>query len=746
MVLYGGVSLCIYMHGTTKEINRLVSASAALASGEASTNASEEVYRELLGWLARRDGVRTDVSVDVIAGTSAGGINGVYLAKALARNLDQDNLRDLWLERGDLNVLLWGPSILKWRARIPGALARLLAKPALDGTKMARWLYRALEEMDDNGPRSPLTTLMPLGASMDLMVTMTDFYGYDRQVAIRSPKIVHDEQHRHVLRFSQGENANRYDRTDNLALAFAARATSCFPGAFEPVSPRSLCEWVKEPGPISDDFFRLYQLSGAKPQDTHFVDGGVLDNRPFVPAIDALRRKPAHSEIERWVLYLDPDPPDPAKPSEHRTGLPRPLETILGTTVGLPRKQPILDSLMELETMNERVRQVRDVIEESFPSTRGQVESLAPDTLGGSLETGDFLDRDRALAARARDELGVGYVTYLRARVAGLIDSVADATCTLCRYPPESNHAMLTRLIWRAWAEDRGLFHEALDSPDAQAELLDPLDINFAQRRVRFTLAGVNWLYEAPGDRRESSVSDDRAWPGQEQREELDRGKQQLWDALRDLQGLLMDAFRRHADTAQSCFPEAELTSYLDVQGLDAEEWLKEHAGALDRLVAALREELSPRLGELVAAIYQAVLELGDRRDLRVRYLGFALFDAHLYPIEYAAGVGERDRIDVMRLSPRECELLCWPDPKVKGRELAHFGAFTDREWRENDYLAGRLDGAERMISLLVGEEDDAARRHWSGRAFRAILNEERAALRSSQKLIACLDAQAARL
>jgi patatin-related protein len=724
LILYGGVSLCIYMHGTTKEIDRLVSGSAALAAGEAATTESDRVYRELLEWLAQRDGVRTDISVDVIAGTSAGGINGVYLAKALARNLSQDNLRDLWLDHADLNVLLWGPSFLKWRARIPAVLMRLPAKPALDGTSMAKWLYQALEAMDDNGPRSRLTTLMPLEASMDLMVTMTDFYGYDRQVAIRSPKIVHDEQHRHVLRFSQGENANRYDRTDNLALAFAARATSCFPGAFEPVSPRSLCEWVKEPGPISDEFFRLYQLSGAEPQDTRFVDGGVLDNRPFVPAIDALRRKPAHSEIERWVLYLDPDP---AVPGKRRTGLPRPLETILGAIAGLPRKQPILDSLIEIESMNERVREVRDVIEVSFPRVRELVERLAPYALDTALEPAAFDDKDRLIVAQARDELGIGYLTYLRARVAGLIDSLADATCTLCRYPPESNQAMLTRGIWRAWAEGRGLFSQALATPGAQAELLDPLDVNYALRRVRFTLAGVNWLYEPPGDVRDSSASAARAWPGPEQRAELDHGKRQLWAAVRDLQGLLMDAFGRHGDMVRACFPEAELARHLAQHGLDAGPWLATHEGTVEQLVAALRENLWPRVGELVAAIYQAVLELGDHRDLLVRYVGFPLFDAHLYPIEYSAGVGERDRVDVMRLSPRECNLLSWPDPKVKGRQLAHFGAFTDREWRENDYLAGRLDGAERMISLLVGEE-------------------ERASLRSSAKLIGDLEAQAARL
>ena len=46
---------------------------------------------------------------DVIAGTSAGGINGIYLAKAIAGNRSQDSLRDLWFNRGDMNELVIGP-------------------------------------------------------------------------------------------------------------------------------------------------------------------------------------------------------------------------------------------------------------------------------------------------------------------------------------------------------------------------------------------------------------------------------------------------------------------------------------------------------------------------------------------------------------------------------------------------------------------------------------------------------------
>ena len=114
LVCYGGSSLAIYMHGMTKELHRLVRASSLLdapASGAESPSVSEGVYRAAPHELAERDaeGVRTRVVVDVVAGTSAGGINGVCLAKALAHDLSLDGFRDLWFERGDIDGLLAAP-------------------------------------------------------------------------------------------------------------------------------------------------------------------------------------------------------------------------------------------------------------------------------------------------------------------------------------------------------------------------------------------------------------------------------------------------------------------------------------------------------------------------------------------------------------------------------------------------------------------------------------------------------------
>jgi len=68
LVLYGGVSLCIYIYGVVYEFLRL-------ARGEGP-------YREL----AEKTQVKP--IIDVISGTSAGGINGLFLAKALATGAD----------------------------------------------------------------------------------------------------------------------------------------------------------------------------------------------------------------------------------------------------------------------------------------------------------------------------------------------------------------------------------------------------------------------------------------------------------------------------------------------------------------------------------------------------------------------------------------------------------------------------------------------------------------------------------
>jgi patatin-related protein len=189
VVCYGGSSLAIYMHGVTKELHRLVKGSSLLDAGlePAADAASETVYRDLLRALADEQQLQTRVVVDVVAGTSAGGINGVFLAKALSHNLSQDALRDVWFDRGDMRELLRGPKWLSYYLRFLMLVPSAVKKSPLRGNEMAQWLFEALQRMDAGGSQPPeLPSLVPDDGRLDLFVTMTDFYGADRQIPARS--------------------------------------------------------------------------------------------------------------------------------------------------------------------------------------------------------------------------------------------------------------------------------------------------------------------------------------------------------------------------------------------------------------------------------------------------------------------------------------------------------------------------------------------------------------------------------
>lgn len=733
LVLYGGVSLAIYMHGTTRELHRLVRAS-ALADGEEPPTPSERVYRELLAARAQERGVRTRVVCDVIAGTSAGGINGVYLAKALAHDRPQDALRDLWFERGDLGGLVRGPRRIPLPLRLSWVLPTLWRRPLLDGDRMGGWLYEALEAMDAGGGDG---SLMPPGHELELFVTMTDFHGYRRQVPTQDPAVVTEARHRHVMRYRYGRDRDDFTAStlDNAALAFGARATSCFPGVFPPVSLSSFESCLSRTAGVDVDlgglrgrFFPHYGLAGAPAEDAWFVDGGVLDNRPFGHVIDAVRRRPAQTEVDRRVLYVDPDPapeePDQDGPAR---GAPNPVATVLASLVGLPRNEPLLDELLRVEAHNDRVRQVRSVIETQWDRVTDLVDAtLEGQDLAALPPSPDDARLGRwrsAVHERAVEDAGLAYATYVRTKVGDVVGTWARTVCRLCGYPPEVPQAAVIRSILWAWADRAGLFQrEQVRPSDDQVAFLRDLDLGYGIRRLRFVIAALSWWYEPT---REEFPLPTRA--------QLDAGKARLARAVAELEAA--EAGRGLSD--ELC---ARITACLGAERLEGlvrgraspGAFLDHHTEELNGLVTAVREHLRERLVAFTPDVYRDMHALTAdwhpeaRRRLLVRYLGFPIWDALLFPLQALTDAGERDHVEIVRVSPREATLLGRPDPaKLEGVRMHHFGAFLSRRGRENDYLWGRLDAAERLVTLLLGRADPA----WCRRAFEAILAEESSAL-----------------
>src|SRR5919112_6504955 len=87
--------------------------------------------------------------------------------------------------------------------------------------------------------------LLPNYHPLDLFVTVTDFYGYAELLRLNSPAEVIEQEHRLILSFRK---AGPGPLADPAELAFAARATASFPGAFPPFQVAELDKVLAERG------------------------------------------------------------------------------------------------------------------------------------------------------------------------------------------------------------------------------------------------------------------------------------------------------------------------------------------------------------------------------------------------------------------------------------------------------------------------------------------------------------------
>jgi hypothetical protein len=156
-----------------------------------------------------------------------------------------------------------------------------------------------------------------------------------------------------------------------------------------------------------------------------------------------------------------------------------------------------------------------------------------------------------------------------------------------------------------------------------------------------------------------------------------------------------------------------------------------EAMGALAALLGLKRidDEADAALTGVLAAFPKA-----DRRSLILAYLGFPFYDIATLPLLQGEGLDEFDPVKVDRISPDDCSAIRagGAAATLKGIQFNSFGAFFSRAYRENDYLWGRLHGAERLIdivaSTLTAEQQLAPETvaELKRDAFRAILLEER--------------------
>ena len=757
LVCNGGISLAVYMHGITKEIWQLLRASRAHSGGEAPAGGTADHYRRLLARIEAHSGTRLRVLCDILTGASAGGINAIFLARAIVEGRSLDPLTKLWLEKADVEELLdedarpgrfgklWAVPIAWQALRQRGVVERMVSPeaqaeveaklshfvrarwfaPPFGGAQFCHTVFDAAEAMGPDGDGAPL---LPREHPLDLGVTCTDFWGHRQRLRLHSPTEVSETEHRLTIDFSTRRSGPGV-LAELPELVFAARATASFPGAFPPFMVGELDGVLAERGIDwggRDAFLArvlpVHHRAGMA-EEAVLIDGSVLANSPFAQAMEALRNRPSRREVDRRFLYIDPIPDVPVFRLGGRagpdgpagSGLPGFFTTIFGASSNIPREQPIRDNLREIERRSQRIRHMREVTRNLRPEIEATVEAMLGNTWFLSRPTPARLTGWRQGAQeKAARAAGFAYASYGHLKLAGIVDEYVELARRAHRGTSEAGLSALREALWTE-LRARGLDHIGASqwgASPAAIEFFRKHDLRFRIRRIRFLLRRLAEDIEAKGEAPAEAVA--------------------------AMEEALYEALSQHVTRAGL---DRQGEAFAEVAANAAERpaaFLDAIAGARDLI--ALDSDVDARLCTALVALPPA-----ERRALLLAYVGFPLVDIATLPLLQEEAVDEFDPIKVDRISPEDATTIRHGTlATLKGIEFNSFGAFFSRAYRENDYLWGRLHGADRMVditlSALPGQPlGDAEVRSLKKALFAAILDEESPRLTAIAELIATL-------
>ncbi len=249
---------------------------------------------------------------------------------------------------------------------------------------------------------------------------------------------------------------------------------------------------------------------------------------------------------------------------------------------------------------------------------------------------------------------------------------------------------------------------------EALRKLLDPTDMLYRQRRLAFIIAGINAMYGA----------------GAVPTEGLDALKATAWSMVQDIRDCI--------DESVGALKMERALDFLNISDVDAIKtnpvaFARDKAAEFQALFDQYTAKIAPQAhdsAKLLDAFRQHTEKEGWKKEARAallsRYLGFPLWDGMLFPTISLTELPQLNPIPVAQFSPINATALKPPiekkgeklrapaaEPvpaKLKGIPVKHFAAFFAAKSRANDYLWGRLDGAELILKLLadVGKTEDS--------------------------------------
>jgi len=708
LVLYGGVSLAVYMNGVCREFYN--------------ATRGRGIYKLIK---ALTD---SDIVVDIVSGTSAGGINGVLLSYAVANSyekivVDFKEFGDIWRESGDINKLL--RPLKKENNQID-------VNSLLNGEGYYQEeLFKAFEKAGNKQESAPDGEWYSEFNELDLFITGTDVLGRIHQTFDNTGKVIEIKDHRCIFQLKYredqdvGDPFSTKDADTQKALAKLCRITSCFPLAF-PVVPveiksdnkvdNKLQEWGK--------LLRNRLLPQEPPKEgykIYFVDGGVLDNRPFSYTTEAMYYRTADRPVNRQLFYLDPNPESFVNSSKF-TEMEQPTvwEVITGSLISLPRYESIGKDLQQIKDINDKIRRynllLKSVDEEVHEQTteaknrywRCRLVSLRDSILfvifdnqyfiGKEQEQEELLEKSATLLtqfinnleeiknreetlnslAQNIENLDIQYAirkhNFLSSQIYSLMsDAITKDTDNIAKYTELKNLA--NKITWLLE------LLKVIDQVVKEVIKSEPVRQKFYQL-----------ITEEEEDNNQQSVN-------------LKRKK--IYDYLLTLLRLILDS-QDLADVTVENLKELDFDKIGSIR-----RQLRDKVKVMD--LDQDWEALTITKGEtILEKIEQAAAKLLTEQSENIepvigKFEKFQLIDQVIYPYQYLSDIQNKNLIKLVRISPNDADKGFGKDKglkeKLAGDQFRAFGGFFKKSWRSNDILWGRLDGVNRIVDGLLTSE-----------------------------------------
>jgi patatin-related protein len=485
----------------------------------------------------------------------------------------------------------------------------------------------------------------------------------------------------------------------------------------------------------------------------YFVDGGVLDNRPFSYTIKEMYYRTINRPVDRKLFYIDPSP-DRFIDQDGFQNISKPntLQIIQDSLIGIPMYESIGNDLEAIKSHNEKVRRYKTLLTDTQTSNDSTMATL--------------------------EAIDIKETIYLRSRLISLRDRVLPLILRMeqnFRLDPEKKayldkaaNILTDQVTGEKEKEKRDKIRQAFERQvrnldveyslrkhfylvqilcqrlETESNLFEYQKIRYLSESISRQIKLLEVIRAALNQLLSKPIVSESFYQLLAQPKPDHQTRGLFYERLLRLHRFLLDAvglenFSPDEGSDLEAIP-ANIFQNLPLKATEPlyDEWLSQRR--ISSILLQFRQKINKlqnqqdveeriwknsafnydnqeneyfetilRQVELASEALIETSQLSAYAEILRDFQQFRYLDKVLYPFEYLMDLTEKELIETIRISPNDATLGLGEgktlEDKLAGDTLFAFGGFFKKSWRSNDILWGRLDGLNRIFEALLTPE-----------------------------------------